>query len=308
MTMLFRRGPRGHRPIGPMMRMTRSRAADRAASRGANGARWAGRTRRGAVGSRPARGDRGAPRRSTSTRRARRSTMRCRGELRDLRKATSAAAAQAGAVTSACGEHWRRSRAGVVAVAALPSDAWAWTPGTHIFLGEAVLRSLQPAAGRRRRAAARPFRTTSSTARSRPTRASRRSTRRPAATAIRGTSGSRSTSARATSRCARSRSATSRTSRPTPSRTTTSCRGSSRSRRRTAALGHSYWESRFETHLGERYSRRARELILLDHGRVGRASRPHPEPDDLQHADQPPDLPRHGVRRRTRSRGSASSS
>jgi len=33
----------------------------------------------------------------------------------------------------------------------------------------------------------------------------------------------------------------------------------------TASLGHSYWESRFETHLGERSSRRARELILRDH-------------------------------------------
>lgn len=36
----------------------------------------------------------------------------------------------------------------------------------------------------------------------------------------------------------------------------------------TAALGHSYWESRFETHLGERSSRRARDLILMDHGRA----------------------------------------
>jgi Zinc dependent phospholipase C len=33
----------------------------------------------------------------------------------------------------------------------------------------------------------------------------------------------------------------------------------------TTALGHSYWESRFETHLGERYSRRARDLLLGDH-------------------------------------------
>ena len=33
-----------------------------------------------------------------------------------------------------------------------------------------------------------------------------------------------------------------------------------------AGIGHSYWESRFETHLGGEYSRRARELILLDHG------------------------------------------
>jgi hypothetical protein len=35
----------------------------------------------------------------------------------------------------------------------------------------------------------------------------------------------------------------------------------------TASLGHSYWESRFETHLGERPARRAREVILLDHTR-----------------------------------------
>lgn len=33
----------------------------------------------------------------------------------------------------------------------------------------------------------------------------------------------------------------------------------------TTSIGHSYWESRFEMHLGERYSRRARDLILLDH-------------------------------------------
>ena len=35
----------------------------------------------------------------------------------------------------------------------------------------------------------------------------------------------------------------------------------------TSALGHSYWESRFETHLDVRFPRRARELILLDHTR-----------------------------------------
>ena len=35
----------------------------------------------------------------------------------------------------------------------------------------------------------------------------------------------------------------------------------------TSALGHSYWESRFETHLGSECARRARELILIDHGR-----------------------------------------
>ena len=36
----------------------------------------------------------------------------------------------------------------------------------------------------------------------------------------------------------------------------------------TTSVGHSYWESRFETHLGERHSRRAHEIILLDHARA----------------------------------------
>ena len=36
---------------------------------------------------------------------------------------------------------------------------------------------------------------------------------------------------------------------------------------KTSGLGHSYWETRFETHLGEGYSRRARELITRDHAR-----------------------------------------
>jgi hypothetical protein len=35
----------------------------------------------------------------------------------------------------------------------------------------------------------------------------------------------------------------------------------------TTALGHSYWESRFEGHLGERHAHRAVELLLLDHSR-----------------------------------------
>lgn len=33
----------------------------------------------------------------------------------------------------------------------------------------------------------------------------------------------------------------------------------------TTALGHSYWESRFETHLGDGYSRRAHDLLAGDH-------------------------------------------
>jgi hypothetical protein len=34
---------------------------------------------------------------------------------------------------------------------------------------------------------------------------------------------------------------------------------------RTIALGHSYWESRFETHLGEHYARTAMDVVRLDH-------------------------------------------
>jgi hypothetical protein len=33
----------------------------------------------------------------------------------------------------------------------------------------------------------------------------------------------------------------------------------------TSTLGHSYWESRFETHLGDQHARRARELLYRDH-------------------------------------------
>jgi hypothetical protein len=33
----------------------------------------------------------------------------------------------------------------------------------------------------------------------------------------------------------------------------------------TAALGHSYWESRFDMHIGDRFSRTAKQLILRDH-------------------------------------------
>ena len=34
----------------------------------------------------------------------------------------------------------------------------------------------------------------------------------------------------------------------------------------TAAVGHSYWETRVETHLGDAYAKSAKDVILLDHG------------------------------------------
>ncbi len=56
----------------------------------------------------------------------------------------------------------------------------------------------------------------------------------------------------------------------------------------TAALGHSYWESRFETHLGDAYAKTAKEVILKDHA-----------PSD-EHLDQilSPTLFSHGINRR----------
>ncbi len=36
--------------------------------------------------------------------------------------------------------------------------------------------------------------------------------------------------------------------------------------RSTAAVGHSYWEARVESHLGDAYARAAKDVILLDHG------------------------------------------
>ena len=32
--------------------------------------------------------------------------------------------------------------AALVVIAVFPTHAWAWTPGTHVFLGEAVIRSV----------------------------------------------------------------------------------------------------------------------------------------------------------------------
>ena len=68
----------------------------------------------------------------------------------------------------------------------------------------------------------------------------------------------------------------------------------------TSALGHSYWESRFETHLG--HGVRPARARADSHRPLAlrRPARPRAESDDLQHADQSPDLSRHGDRRRQR--------
>ena len=149
----------------------------------------------------------------------------------------------------------------------LPATAHAWTPGTHVFLGEAVLRSLAQLPRCDRRPAPRvPVRFPVRIDRRRHEHREEVRARRPALPFVDRRAGDLTTRRR-TSRCAPSASATWRISPPTPSRTTTSCPSSWRSPSSTSSLGHSYWESRFETHLGPACARRARDLILLDHSR-----------------------------------------
>ena len=59
-----------------------------------------------------------------------------------------------------------------------------------------------------------------------------------------------------------------------------------------AGIGHSYWESRFETHLGSDYSRRARELILLDHSQAEGLLDRVLSPTIFSTPTKSPDLPR----------------
>ena len=68
----------------------------------------------------------------------------------------------------------------------------------------------------------------------------------------------------------------------------------------TSGFGHSYWESRFETHLGPGV-RPPRARADSDRSfALRRSARSRAESDDLQHADEPPNLSRHGDRRRQR--------
>lgn len=154
----------------------------------------------------------------------------------------------------------------LVLIALVPGTAWAWTPGTHVFLGEAILRSayLLPAAvGELLRAFPYDFLYGSIAADT--------SIAKKYAAAGRHCHSwmvgfdildrSRDEPLRAFSLGYLAHLAADVVAHnhfvPRQLAVTSS----------TAALGHSYWEVRFETHLGERSARRARELIVLDHTR-----------------------------------------
>jgi hypothetical protein len=155
---------------------------------------------------------------------------------------------------------------GALAVAALPSDAWAWTPGTHIFLGEAVLRALAHLPGGvAELLAAFPYdflygsiaADTSIAKKYAP--AGRHCHSWTVGFEIHERARDEALRAFALGYLAHLAADTVAHNYFVPRYLAITSS--------TNALGHSYWESRFETHLGERFSRRAREVILLDHAR-----------------------------------------
>ena len=161
---------------------------------------------------------------------------------------------------------WAAAALGILAVAALPSEAWAWTPGTHIFLGEAVLRALAHLPGGvAELLAAFPYdflygsiaADTSIAKKYAP--AGRHCHSWNVGFEIHERAGDEPLRAFALGYLAHLAADTVAHNYFVPRYLAITSS--------TNALGHSYWESRFETHLGERFSRRAREVILLDHGR-----------------------------------------
>jgi hypothetical protein len=154
----------------------------------------------------------------------------------------------------------------LLAIVLLPSDAWAWTPGTHIFLGEAVLRSLAllPASVAEL-LAAHPIdflygsiaADTSIAKKYAP--AGRHCHAWHVGLEVFDRARDEPLRAFALGYLAHLAADTVAHNYFVPRYLVIAAR--------TSALGHSYWESRFETHLGERFSRRARDVILADHSR-----------------------------------------
>jgi hypothetical protein len=155
---------------------------------------------------------------------------------------------------------------GVVALVALPTTAYAWTPGTHVYLGEAVLRALHflPAeiAGLLQ---AFPYDflygsiAADTSIAKKYAAAGRHSHSWPVGFDI--LDRARDDPLRAFSYGYLAHLAADVVAHnyfvPRQLTITSS----------TVGIGHSYWENRFETHLGDWAPRRARELILLDHSR-----------------------------------------
>jgi hypothetical protein len=154
----------------------------------------------------------------------------------------------------------------VALIALLPASALAWTPGTHVYLGEAVLRApelLPPATADLIRAFSYDFLYGSIAADTSIAKkyavTGRNCHAWPVGLEIHDKARDEPLRAFALGYLAHLAADVVAHNYFVPYRLTVTSS--------TVALGHSYWENRFETHLGERVSRRARELILLDHSR-----------------------------------------
>jgi hypothetical protein len=156
--------------------------------------------------------------------------------------------------------------AALTLLALLPTVAWAWTPGTHILLGEAVLRSaalLPPAVAALLRAHPHDFLYGSIAADTSIAKKYAKFGRHchSWAVGLEILEEARDEPVRAFGYGYLAHLAADAVAHnffvPHQLAVTSS----------TSALGHSYWESRFETHIGDSFPRRAHEIVLLDHVR-----------------------------------------
>lgn len=152
----------------------------------------------------------------------------------------------------------------LVAIAATPATAHAWTPGTHIFLGEAVMRSLSLLpVSIAQIIAAFPYDflygsiAADTSIAKKYAAAGRHCHSWNVGLEIYEEAGSESMRAFGLGYLAHLAADTVAHNYFVPHQLAITST--------TAALGHSYWESRIDIHVGERFSRRAREIILLDH-------------------------------------------
>jgi hypothetical protein len=152
----------------------------------------------------------------------------------------------------------------VFAIAIMPSDAFAWTPGTHVFLGEAVMRSLTllpPNIADLLSAFPYDFLYGSIAADTSIAKKYAAAGRHchSWAVGLDVLDAAKDEPARAFALGYLSHLAADSVAHnyfvPMQLAVTSS----------TSSLGHSYWESRFDTHFGPEPSRKARELILIDH-------------------------------------------
>jgi hypothetical protein len=152
----------------------------------------------------------------------------------------------------------------IIAIAATPSAAYAWTPGTHIFLGEAIIRSLAMLpASIAQIIAAFPYDflygsiAADTSIAKKYAAAGRHCHSWNVGLEIYDQAKPEPMRAFALGYLAHLAADTVAHNYVVPHQLAITST--------TTALGHSYWESRIDTHLGDRFSRRAREIILLDH-------------------------------------------